>query len=240
MIISHKHRFIFIHAGRTGGRSLTMALARHCGPEDVITPVRAAGFQGQNDEGFRRHDTGCDIRRRIGEQVWNEYFKFTIERNPWEKVLSRYSSVATRRKRSTLRGKYRHWTSGSLSFPIWFRMRVWIGRTLGRGRLRFSRHYPLYTEDGRVIVNFIGRHENRRAHLAMLSDRLMIHIDPDLRIGTRCGRDRRPYTEMYDPWMQEVMADHFRQDLELLGYRFGQPHPPEPLEFPCLGTKAAA
>lgn len=37
MIISHKHRYIFIKTGKTGGSSVEHFLSAHCGPDDVVT-----------------------------------------------------------------------------------------------------------------------------------------------------------------------------------------------------------
>ena len=39
MIISHRHRFIFVRTEKTAGSSVEQALAELCGPEDVITGV---------------------------------------------------------------------------------------------------------------------------------------------------------------------------------------------------------
>jgi len=65
MIVSHRHKFIFIHLGRTGGRSLTVALARHSGRKEVITET--ADLPGRNAEGFGRHDPARKIRAKVGE-----------------------------------------------------------------------------------------------------------------------------------------------------------------------------
>lgn len=240
MIVSHKHRFIFIHSGRTAGRSLTHALAAHCGPQDVITQVRDNGYSGQNDAGFRRHQPASSIRGKVDEKVWNEYFKFTIERNPWDKTLSRYWS-ALYGKNPRLRHRISSFfISRTMTFPIWFRMKVLRGRTVAGGVYHFPKHYPMYTEEGQVIVDFIGRFENRREHLQILSDHLKVPIDPDVRIGTATRKDHRPYTECYDEWMQGVIADYFREDLDLLGYRFGEAPPTAPLWFTPEGMQRAA
>src|SRR5262245_62801539 len=40
MIVSHKHKFIFIKTKKTAGTAIEAALSELCGPEDVITPYR--------------------------------------------------------------------------------------------------------------------------------------------------------------------------------------------------------
>ena len=51
MIVSHRHRFIFIKTRKTAGTSIEIALSPHCGPEDIISPI------AKDDEQFR-HELG--------------------------------------------------------------------------------------------------------------------------------------------------------------------------------------
>ena len=228
MIISHRHKFIFMHLGRTGGRSLTMALASHCGPDDVISTVN--GLEGQNEAGFRRHAGAREIRRKVGDKIWNEYFTFTIERNPWDKILSRYWVYAGHDNKKAYKKIYEKITGAPLTFSQWFAMKVWQGRLLGLGHIRFPRHYACYVEDGAQVVDFIGRFERREEHLALLSQRLGLAIDTSVWIGSRSRKNRAPYTEHYTPSMQRVVESVFARDLELLGYKFGEPHPTSVIE----------
>jgi len=39
MIISHKHKFIFIKTRKTAGSSFELMLSTICGPDDVLTPL---------------------------------------------------------------------------------------------------------------------------------------------------------------------------------------------------------
>ncbi|MEM8620583.1 MAG: hypothetical protein AAGF73_12765 [Actinomycetota bacterium] len=39
---------------------------------------------------FFNHIPAAAVRRAIGKHVWDSYFKFTVERNPFEKAVSRY------------------------------------------------------------------------------------------------------------------------------------------------------
>jgi hypothetical protein len=228
MIVSHRHKFIFVHLGRTGGRSLTEALARHCGPRDIVTWT-SGKVPGQNARGFGRHDSAREIRAKVGERVWNEYFKFTFERNPWEKIVSRYWAYASGSGGKAYKRIWQRAFGQPLSFPAWFRMKVWQGRLLGLGHIRLPAQFRDYTDRGRIIVDFVGRVENRSAHVELLSERLGIEIHDDLCHGSEFHHERKPYTELFDPWMQRIVERVFSRDLALLGYRFGQSAPREAL-----------
>ena len=39
MIISHKHKFIFIKTFKVSGTSMEIALSRHIGGKDILTPL---------------------------------------------------------------------------------------------------------------------------------------------------------------------------------------------------------
>ena len=40
MILSHKHRYIFIKSKKTAGSSVQFALEKHCGKEDIFTRIQ--------------------------------------------------------------------------------------------------------------------------------------------------------------------------------------------------------
>ena len=105
MIVSHEHRFIFLKTRKTAGTSVEIALSRICGPDDIITPITETDEQLRKAAGGRppqhytappleiegrAHMPASAVRRIVGTDVWESYFKFAIERNPWDAVVSLY------------------------------------------------------------------------------------------------------------------------------------------------------
>lgn len=126
MIISHRHKFIFIKNRKVGSTSVERALQPLCGAEDVLTPDHlfesdsdVLMAQARNYEGrfnplremaqcrdpvslarvmrdalkrprFYNHMRASSVRARVPQQIWDSYYKFTFDRNPWDKVISFY------------------------------------------------------------------------------------------------------------------------------------------------------
>ena len=105
VIASHQHRFIFLKTRKTAGTSVEIALSKVCGPDDIITEIspedealrREAG--GRPPQNFQspplprkayNHMGAKAVRELVGEQTFDDYFTFAIERNPWDAVVSLY------------------------------------------------------------------------------------------------------------------------------------------------------
>ena len=69
MILSHKHRFIFIKGIKVAGTSVEIALSQLCGPEDIITPITPA------DERFRLGTNGEPRNYTNSRSVEREYIE---------------------------------------------------------------------------------------------------------------------------------------------------------------------
>jgi hypothetical protein len=78
-------------------------LSRFCGPDDILTRIMPddarlrseLGYPGQQNDRVSsgrllNHTSAREVRRHIGDDAWDQYFTFTIERNPIDKAVSRY------------------------------------------------------------------------------------------------------------------------------------------------------
>lgn len=107
MIICHPLRLIFIKTKKVAGTSFEIAVSKFCGPDCVITPISAPdeqlrqslGFRGpQNylDKGnggapiFFNHMTSSQVCEQVGLNLWMDYVKVAIVRNPFDVAISRY------------------------------------------------------------------------------------------------------------------------------------------------------
>jgi hypothetical protein len=229
MILSHKYKFIFIKTAKTAGTSIEVFLSKHCGSTDVVTPIEppVEGHQPRNYEGFinplpeilerpgkifsalkhsitnrekfYRHMPAFEVEKRVPPDVWNGYFKFCVERNPWDKVLSHYYMHAARE-------------GGSLS----------LDEYLARGR--FPINYFRYTDRSgtQIIVDRVVRYENLLVELGEVFSRLNVPFDGTLGINAKSEyrTDRTPYQQVFNEEQQRLVEKAFAKEIELHGYRF--------------------
>jgi hypothetical protein len=229
MIISHEHKFIFIKTAKTAGTSIEVFLSKQCGPMDIVTPIfpPVEGHQPRNYKGFINpipaiverpykiisalasafvnrnkfydHMPASLVKKRLPAPVWNRYFKFCVERNPWDKVLSHYHMHAARE-------------GGSLP----------LDEYLARGR--FPINYFRYTDrSGRkVIVDRVLRYENLLGELGEMFSQLSIPFVGTLGVKAKSEyrTDRRPYQQVFNNEQRRIIENAFAREIELHGYRF--------------------
>lgn len=96
MILSHKHKFLFLRQTKTAGASLQVALSSYCDIEDIITPLSEDVLKenpgvidkGQNNVyGWNSHTSYRDVELQFD---LSDYKTIVITRNPYEKMISRY------------------------------------------------------------------------------------------------------------------------------------------------------
>jgi hypothetical protein len=202
MIISHKYRFIFVKTLKTAGTSIEVFLSQHCGPDDVVTPIlpHVEPHRPRNHDGFFNHIPAAAIRNTVRPAVWDSYFKFCVERNPWDKTLSYYHMTNARE-------------GGGLMFDQFLQ------------RNDFPVNFPKYTDPGdptRLIVDRVLRYEGLTQELAEVFDTLGIPFDGSLGVNAKSEyrSDRRPYREVYTLRQAELVDRAFEAEQALHGYEF--------------------
>lgn len=179
MILSHKYKFIFVKTFKTAGTSVEVFLSQVCGPLDIVTPIEphVEPHVARNYQGYFNHIPAAEIRDHIDPHVWSEYFKFCVERNPWDKTLSHYHMNSLRQ-------------GGGLS----------LENFLMQGD--FPINYPKYTEPEdphEVIVDRVIYYESLLEGLGQTFRELAVPFEGSLGVNAKSDyrKDRRPYRQVY-------------------------------------------
>lgn len=227
MIVSHRHRFVFVKTRKTAGTSIEVFLSPLCGDGDVLTPVEPPepGHRPRNYRGlfnpisraarrepwlrtarrlltgvrYYNHMPAALVRERIGAPAWDGYFTFCVERNPWDKVVSMWHMERSRAGRD-----------------------LTLADFLAAGR-RLPLNEPLYTDAaGGVIVDEVLRYERLDEELARVFGKLGVPFPGSLTVRTKAnyGRPKRSYRDAFDDGTRETVARLFAQEIALLGYEF--------------------
>ena len=172
MIISHTHKYIFIKSLKTAGTSIEAALSKHCGENDMVTPLGDYWFNrdekgawihsAMNAEGFSQHDPAADVKRKVPPEIWDEYFKFSITRNPWDRVVSHFAWEA--RNRQELKPSRRWYHRLGVPFNE-FRESKPLFRQFVAGD-DWTTNDRFYVMDGTLCVDYMIRYERLSDDLA--------------------------------------------------------------------------
>lgn len=225
MIISHSHQYIFIKSLKTAGTSLEAALSHHCTGDDMVTPLDDYWFnrdeRGQwihsamNAEGFFQHDSAAEVKRKLDPQVWHDYLKFTIVRNPWDRVVSLFSWEARNRPELQPQRRLIH----RLGAPF-----DEFGETVKKFRdfvrTDWTTNDRFFLIDGAMCVDFVIRYESLEQDVAELCRRIGLpKVDlPRLKGGLR--KTGHPYSDYYDEPSRDIVAERHANDLRFFDYQF--------------------
>jgi len=204
-MISQDDRLIFVHLRRTGGNSIEVALGgivlfdRWFRRTNVWNNRlhRGKSWRKWDRRGHRIHATAVEIRAEYPRE-FDDHFKFSIVRNPWEQMASLYGRLHP--DDEACRG-----------------FRSWLWRfDLAPGTVPRD---SLFDESGRCMVDFVGRFERLQDDFDVACDRAGI---PRRRLARTNASGGRSLTEMYDDASILLVSRLFADDIHRYGYSFAE------------------
>ncbi len=186
--------------GYTGPQNDMLVKPRYRGWMDSVRHrLQKADRRKTKKADFYNHMPASRIRELIPVNIWNSYFKFCVERNPWDRVVSAY-----------------YWQN---KFEPRQPMIDWLNAR-GIESLR-KRGRELYTIDGSVVVDRVLKFENLADELEEvrkllgLSEALEL---PNAKASFR--KEKRHYSEVFSDEEKQIISRNFEFEIKSFGYEF--------------------
>lgn len=219
MLISHRHKFAFVHVPKTGGSSVAYALwsfADHTGKYWANRWLSKVGihvnhYAPYRQRKFRPHTPADDLRRNLPAGVFESLFTFAFVRNPWDLLVSYYHFLRD------ADGHARHVSHRRRRAALLPDFESYVRYEIGRGKISQTR--MVADRRGRVIVDFLGRYESLHADF----DHACSCIGIDASLGRSNRSTRGDYRDYYTDRLAILVRDHFAEDIERFGYEFAGP-----------------
>lgn len=241
MIVSHRHRFIFLKTKKTASSSVELALSEICGPDDVITPLMPADEKLRRGIGpqhyaipVRRRSLLAPLRRMLGAtpaRAGLEFYnhmpahkaKAALPRDVWEG----YAKVAVERNPWDREVSLYFWETRQLpeaSRPSFSDF------VLKRPALERVKNVQLYSIDGKIVVDRFLRYETLAADfsafmadLGVATPPVLPHAKSSHRPGSREPGERNDepsYRRFYDEATRDAVARYYAREIAHFGYTF--------------------
>jgi chondroitin 4-sulfotransferase 11 len=203
-MIIPESRLIFVHIQKTGGTAIAMAL-------------------GQNPDCAEKHFLARDLRKLYGFEIWNTCFKFAFVRNPWDRLVSWWSMIDSRREVFANGDPLNRFQQFVLERAKTFEEFLVncdeeIADSDGSKWIYRNQLDYLVDESGRQLVDFIGRFESLQWDLNVIGRRTFGRPIPLAHVNKSAHRH---YSEYFTPVLAKKVASRFERDIDAFGYAFG-------------------
>ena len=218
MIISHKYKFIFIKTRKTAGTTIVHNLLKFLGNDDVVS--KADQYSDQNSsyetkiskflsvlnlkefskkfqKNFGPHDSAVKVKKIIGSKIFDNYFKFCVEREPVDKCIS-YYFMRKNSSTSSIDRKKMTWEQFVK-------------------KKRFPVDTNLYIEDDKLLVDKIIKYEYLEQELYSILSKLGLN---NFRIENSKNNSTREKDPLVTYEHKKIIYEKFRSSLKYTNYKF--------------------
>lgn len=218
MIVSHKYRFIYLRTEKTGSTSLENLLREVMSPDEdphaiYSTPLSRSlpvptGWLRKTwpqHFGLHYHSPASDVRKALGAEVFDSYFKFAVERNPWERQLSLYYHRQGRKEGTDLNRFNADMQSALFT-------------TLHHVKLR---NWQVYSIDNQVVADKVIRFETLQDDVTQVFQQIGLPHDGQLpRRNVSSGGTRAHYSTYYTDQTRDLIGQWYANEIAHFGFQF--------------------
>lgn len=203
MLVSHSHKFIFIKTKKTGGSTIEKIIFNNFfDPKiDICTGSRTDRVPKVNINHGSGHLGWRNVKTHVSEDQWNSYYKFTIERNPWDKVVSQY-----------------YWKTKNKpqDFSDWL--------TPSNNNFKTLSDWNRYAKSNPVVDQVINYNNFKSEVLSLFNNVFNLDLTEQIIDNTRTksGYRKKHYTELYQNEDQiKMVSKRFSREIDYFDYKYG-------------------
>lgn len=225
-MICNEFSCLFVHIPKTAGQSIEqffmnqLGLTWESGRDHLLLGNNTDPSKGTEK---LSHLSAAEYTRcgYIEQAKFNQFFKFSFVRNPWERIVSEY--------------RYRNYFHHR-SFRDFLRNRLPKAGWDDKYRHIMSQYDMLHDKQGKLLVDFVGRFETLQADFDRICSRLGIedsqlpHRNPSDKNSRNLRRrvrnwlyfngenSKQQYLEFYDEETMDIVREMYHKDIQAFGY----------------------
>jgi len=229
MPYSEKLKLVHVAIPKTGTTSVARAIHNlheiHGGELTLVKDEIDAVFRqkygldilGDRKPGHAKHLSAAQLKLILGEK-YDEAFSFSIVRNPWARAVSRCFFTHVDNK-PTWRERLRRGTGRTFhrkTFDEWIKARAAEAEKKGGLNNQIDK---LTDQQGNIMVKFVGRLETVNESFAHVCRSIGVEPIPVPHVNPG-QNNKKHYTEFYNDWSRDLVAELYKRDIETFGYEF--------------------
>jgi hypothetical protein len=210
MLISHSHKFIFIHVYKVAGTSIkyTMGLdacydRKHNSFWDNLK-MKLGIWPNIYSVDFEPHISAKELSENLPANLFQQYYKFSFVRNPYQWLTSLYEYILENTSH------YLHQeTVAKESFAAFAK---WMAK---HETHHHSQSKLLTDEQGKLMVDFLGKYESLQTDLDAVCKQVGLPPRP-IQYQNKTKREKK--ANYYDAELADFVYQAYEQDFILFGY----------------------
>jgi hypothetical protein len=199
MIVSHKHKFIYLKLYKVAGTSVEYFLEQFCGNEDIVTPIMPRESDTHKPRNYKEYELSAhssleELFQKIGSQNLRNYKIVANERNSWDRVASMYNMAVYTEKTTR-------------TFSDWLPYHI-------------ENHLSLISPEVEGVTDWISYNclqkdlENFLKSIQVNCEKINLLHAKNYKL--------KHYTEHYNSQTRKMVEVAYLRDIEYFGYEFGE------------------
>ena len=224
MLISHIHKFIYLKPKKVAGTSTEVFFKKFCIDPKLIPQFESELELNESSVTFKfpttskfglitngrdlyketgiwiSHMTSKDIKKEIGNNIWDSYTKIANVRNPWDIAVSMF-----------------HWRIKN--YPIWEQrgFEAFVKNKNIQNNLVNNRN--IWSLNNKFTFEYI-RFENMEEDILKICSKLGLKVK-NMNLGHyKKVLNRKPYQDYYNEETKNIIRKLFIPEINYFGYKF--------------------